>query len=286
MQTIAELEARALRRADEVDDLARRLDAVEWQARAGKHSPSVDRGGGLWSRVTGWFRRDGVAVKVARLSAQKAHADAAMKIAVDELHQAHCIALRGSPWSRTLLKPAETGLSHATDDYHPWDRIVMFGDAALRALTAAARQPGADATDVVRLLLALGGVRTPRLSATSTAESVAIIHEAGEAVDRFVTSVRLLERGRPTDAKIRGSPTLAGYAARMKSVRTKIGIARAHGAIQAALREIGATLTQVRAQSSEERGQLGKARSTFEQAGQQVALMAWSKIPARLRPNR
>jgi hypothetical protein len=286
MQPIAELEARALRRADEVDDLARRLAAAEWQARAGKHKPSVDRSDGLWSLMTGWFTRDGTAAKIARLRAQKAHADAAMKIAVDELHQAHCIALRGSPWSRTLLKPAETGLSHATDDYHRWDRVLMFGDAALRALTAAARQPGADASDALSLLLALAGVRGSRLSGTSTMEGVEIIHGAGEAVDRFITSVRLLERDGPGNVTISVIPSLADHAVRMKRIRTRVGITRVHGAIQAALREIGSTLTQVRAQSSDERGQLGKARVTFEQADQQVALMAWSQIPARLRPNR
>jgi hypothetical protein len=290
MQTIAELEARALRRADEVDDLARRLAAAECQAGARQHSPSVDRGGRLWSRIAGWFRGDGVAARIAQLRVQKAHADAAMKIAVDELHQAHCIALRGSPWSRTVLKPAEAVLTHATDDYHPWDRVLMFGDAALRALTVAARQPGADVSDIVGLalmaLLALGGTAAPRLSGTSTMESVEIIHGAGEAVDRFIASVRLLERDAPGDVTIRASPTLADHAARMKRVRTKIGIARAHRAIQAALREIGAIMTRVRAQSSGERGQLGDARQRFEQASRQVASMAWSKIPARLRPNR
>jgi hypothetical protein len=287
MQTIAELEARALRRADEVDDLARRVAAAQWQARAGKHSPSVVRGAGPLSRIAGWFSGDGgLRAKIARLQAQKAHADAAMKIAVDELHQAHCAALRDSPWSRTLLKPAESGLSHATADYHPWDRALMFGDAALRALTAAARQPGADASDLVLLLLALAGTWGTRLSGTSTLESLQIIHEAGEAVDRFIKSVELLERDAPATVKPGLSPGLADHAARMKRVRTKVGIARAHRAIQAALREIGAILTQIRGQSNEEQGRLGNARVTFEQAGQQVALMAWTKIPARLRPTR
>jgi len=290
MQSIAELEARALRRADEVDDLARRLAAAEWQSRAGKLSLSVDRCG-LWPRITAWFKGDGgLRAKIARLRAQKTHADAAMKIAVDELHQAHCVALRGSPWSRTLLKPTEAGIMHATDDYHPWDRVLMVGDAALRALTAAAKQPGADLPEVallvLLLLLALGGFRGPRLSTTSSAESVEIINNAGEAVERFIKSVQLLERDRPGAGTIAVSPALAEHAARMMRVRTKIGIARTHGAVQAALREIGATLTQVRALSSQERGHLGDARLTFDQASQQVALMAWSKIPARLRPNR
>ena len=285
MQSIAQLEARALRRADAVEDLERRLAAAEWQVRARAHSPSVDRGG-FWSRVAGCFRRDGASAAIARLREQKAHTDAALKIAIDELHQAHCEALRDSPWSRSLLKPAEAGLSHATDDYHPWDRILMFGDAALRALTTAARQPGLDAYDAARRLLALGGIRAPRLSGTSPAESIAIVNAAGDAVDRFVTSVQLLERDRPVNTTISMSPGLADSAARMKRVRTAFGIARVHGAVQAALREVGAIVTEVRAQSSEERGNLGNARQRFEQASQQVAMLAWSKIPARLRPSR
>jgi hypothetical protein len=284
MQSIAELEARALRRADEADELARRLAAAEWRLRT-RDAGSVERGG-FWSRLTGGLKPDAVVTEIARLQTQKAHADAALKIAVDELHQAHCIALRDSPWNRTLLEPAEAEVAHASDDYHPWDRVLIAGDATLQALTAAARQPGLGAYDAARVLLALGGIRTPRLSATSRAESVQIIRAAGQAVDRFIKSVQLLQRDRPGNLTVGVGPALQDNAARMLGLRTAFGINGVHGAIQAALRDVGAIMTQVRARSRGERGELGDARRRYEQASRQVALMAWSKIPARLRPNR
>lgn len=281
MQPIAELEARASRRADAVEDLERRLAAAEWRLRARQRSPSVDRGG-LWARVSAWLKGDGIAAEIARLRTQKVRADAALKIAVDELHQAHVAALRVSPWSRTLVRPAEAALQGANAEYHPWDRVVMFGSQAIDALREARGQGAANIGDAVRLaMMALTRSSGP---SGSLNEELATMHRAGEAVDRFVKAVDLLARDRPRPDLPRVSDDLRKCARRLMAVGNRFTMVGVQVSIPPAAAEIRAILNRILAESGGERGDVDAARTRLEGANQQVIAMAWSKIPARLRP--
>jgi len=275
-----------LRRADEAEDLERRLAAAEWRVRARAQSPSVDRGGGLWSRATGWLKGDGASDEIARLRTQKTHADAALKIAVDELHQAHCATLRTSPWSRTLVGPAEATLQGANAEYHPWDRAVMFGTQAIDALGAAGGQTRSNIGDAIRLATMLVTRSSlPSLSSGSLSEQLDAMHRAGEAVDHFIKAVDLLARDRPrTDVPL-VSDGLRKCAQKLMAVGNRFTIAAIQSSLHPAAEEIRAILNRIIAESGGERSDVETARARLEGTNQQVITAAWSKIPARLRPN-
>jgi len=286
MQYMQELEARALRRADRVDDLDRRIRAIRSRQRGGPGS--VDRGRSLLQRISGWFRRDRSAADLAKLETERRRAVAERKIAVDELLQAHCERLRAAPENRHLLAPAEAVLRTANEDYHPWDRALMFGGQALRALNVAYGRGSWNAYDtlIAFSLLAplLTGGRVFRMSSSSTLEDLDRVHAAGQALEVFVKSLKLLARDHPDVSVPNASAALEKCAQDMLAARTRIGIMKVQGAMSRSIREIGAILSEIQKRSAGERGDVAAARMGFDGVNNRLVAAAWTKIPARLRP--
>lgn len=101
LRSIGDLEARALRCADRVDDLERRLRSEQWRQRV--RASAEASAAGFWSRLFRRLKPERGARAITALEQDKARAQAALKIAVDELYQAHCEQLRAAPWGRSLM---------------------------------------------------------------------------------------------------------------------------------------------------------------------------------------
>jgi hypothetical protein len=293
MLTIPDLEARALRRADQVEDADRLLRAARWRLRTGRDDG--DSPLGFWARLAGRLWPSSAARRVAKLERDHRRAEAAFKIAVDELLQAHCAALRSAPWSQGRVAGVEAAVRSSSTDYGPWRRSLALGESALDKLRGlGAGRPGFG--DAARILtLATGGIYIPRLS--PDAESIDAMREAGEALGSFISSLDHLPQTSPArnwphdgpngdPARSRPAPSagLRDCARRMAEVRTRLGVAAVESARSRAMREVASLLHRLDDSSRDERGDLDAARSALEAANQQLILAAWSKIPARLRP--
>jgi hypothetical protein len=278
LQTIEGLQARALRRADAVDALDRRLYAAK-----GRRRTLEREGRGFWASL--WRRTfpDRLAAEIEKLERDRARSEAALKIAVDELHQAHCQRLRAGPSSPSLLRPTEAGLRAANAEYHPWDLVQMSGKRALSALYKIDAVGDSDsvALVIVLLLLAAGG---SRFSSSGLAERIEAMNQAGDALKGFANALRFLAREHPETGADSGSPSLTATAERLSAVRTRFGAMAVTGQIDAAKRRIAAIMTSAERDSGAERNEVGKAQERLEAVNHQIELAAWSKIPLRLRP--
>jgi hypothetical protein len=281
VQRIDQLQARALRRADAVDELDRMLYAAKGSRR---QQELRDDGAGLWAALKRLFLPNRSTAKVEKLETQQTRARAALKIAVDELHQAHCEQLRAAPWSGSLLAPTEAGLRGANQDYHPWDLVQMAGKRALSALYKIDEGGDSDsvALAVVVVLLAVGGVRG--FSSSGLSQRIEAMNRAGDAIQSFVNALRLLARTRTEAAADSDSASLTVIATNLSGVRTRFGAMAVTGKIGGAKRTIAAIMTSVARASGSERGAVANAQDRLEEVNHQIALAAWSKIPARLRP--
>jgi hypothetical protein len=280
VQTIEQLQARALRRADAVDE----LDHLLYTAKGRRRTDALrDDSAGLWAALKRLFLPDRSAAKVLKLERQKARARAALTIAVDELHQAHCQQLRAAPWSASLLRPTETGLRAANEEYHPWDLVQMSGKRALSALYKidAAGDSDSIALVILGVLLATGGTR---LLSGGLGERIEAMNQAGDAILGFVNATRALARVHPETGVDMESASLTATAKRLSSVRTRLGAMAVSNQVMEAKRTIAAIVTSVAQASRSERGQAGTAQDRLEEVNHQIDLAAWSKIPARLRP--
>jgi hypothetical protein len=282
VQRIEQLQARALRRADAVDEMERMLYAAKGQRR---RQEVRDETAGLWVALKRLFLPNRSAAKVEKLEVQQTRARAALKIAVDELHQAHCEQLRAAPWSGTLLAPTEAELRDANEDYHPWDLVQMAGKRALSALYKIDADGDSDSVALAAfvVLLAFGGL-TGVTSSTGLSRRIEAMNRAGDAIQGFVNALRFLARTHPEVAADSDSASLTTIAANLAGVRTRFGMMAVAGKIGGAKRTIAAILTSVTRASGSERGARANAQDRLEEVNHQIALAAWSKIPARLRP--
>jgi hypothetical protein len=279
LQTIQELQARALRRADAVDELDRLLFAAKGKRRS---DDMRDDSSGLWVALKRLFLPNRAAGKVQKLERQRVRAQAALRIAVDELHQAHCQQLRTAPWSGSLLAPTEAGLRDANEDYHPWSRVERAGKQALLALGRINQAGDADIVDTAFVLWDMvdGG---PNLFSQGIDRKIEAMNLAGSAVRNFANTVRLLALERP-EAGIAPSPSLEKIAGKLSAVGSRFGVIATGGYVKPAKRAIAALMTAAAQSSGRESADVGAAQDRLEEVNHQISLAAWSKIPARLRP--
>jgi len=279
LQTIQQLQARALRRADAVDELDRLLYAAKGKRRS---EELREEGAGLWAGLRRLFLPNRLAVKVEKLERDVGRARAALKIAVDELHQAHCQQLRAAPWSGSLLAPTEAGLRDANEDYQPWNRVQMSGKRALHALRRA-EHPDLDVVDKGFLLvdMALDG---PGPITTRTSRKIEAMNEAADPVRSFVNALRLLARERPEARVPADSQALSEIADRFAGVRNVFGLALAESKVRVAASTISSLMASIARAAGPEFSEVAVAQDRLEEVNHQIALAAWSKIPARLRP--
>ena len=280
LQTIQQLQARALRRAEAVDELDRLLYATKGQRRA---EDLRDGAAGLWAAVRRLFLPNRLAAKVEKLERQQARARAALKIAVDELHQAHCQQLRTAPWSGSLLAPTETGLRDANEDLRPWNRVQMSGKRALAALTAIGAPPNLGAGDVI-LLITEVVLAASDFTSEDLDERIDVAHRAGWAIRSFINALKALKQEHPESNAGPGNSDLAEIAEKLIAIRTRFGLTLAQGYVGRAARTIAALMDSVRRESATEFDGVELAQDRLEAVNHQIALAAWSKIPARLRP--
>jgi len=159
MQSIPDLEARALHHAQALDSVRRTLRT---QALHRLNRPGVvDRG-----------EPRAAEDPVEPLHLEEARTAARLKIAVDELLAAHCEQLRLSAWGQRLLVPAETALLEANEAYLPWERVLRFGKLALEEIRA------------------LG-------AASSASERVEGEHRVEDATQGLANGIDILARQRP-----------------------------------------------------------------------------------------
>jgi hypothetical protein len=265
-----------LRRADAVDDLDRRLDAVK-----GKRPTEAlrDDSAGLFAALKRLFLPNIATARLENLEAQRARARAALRIAVDELHQAHCQQLRTAPWSGSLLAPTEAGLRDANDDYHPWNRVLMSGKRALQALR---RIDHADDPDLVDVAIELVDLVTSDLVPDDN-RRIEAMNRAADPIRSFVNALRLLSRDRPEAGTPQDSRTLTAIADKLGGVRSRIGAAGAGDDVRFAAITIKNLMDAVARSAGPEFDEVEAAEERLEAANQQIGLAAWSKIPARLR---
>jgi hypothetical protein len=280
LQTIQQLQARALRRADTVDELNRLLYASKGKQRT---EELRDDNTGLWAGLRRLFLPNRLVAKVEKLERDVSRARAALKIAVDELHQEHCQQLRAAPWSGSLLAPTETGLRDANDDYQPWNRVQMSGKRALHALHRI-EYPNLDVVDkgLIFVDLALDGSGGPALSRMR--RKIGAMNAAADPVRSFVNALRLLARERPEARAPADSRALSEIADRLAGVRSVFGVALAEGKVRAAASTIANLMASIASAAGPEFSEVEVAQDRLEEVNHQIALAAWSKIPARLRP--
>jgi hypothetical protein len=280
LQAIQELQARALRRADAVDELDRLLFAARGKRRS---DDMRDDSSGLWAALKRLFLPNRAAGKVQKLERQLARAQAALRIAVDELHQAHCQQLRTAPWSGSLLAPTEAGLRDANEDYHPWNRVLKSGRRVLLALHGI-DNPELDIIDkAVRVFdVATDG---PGFTLTDRINRrIDAANRAGEAIQGFLKALQALKRERSEADLTLDNPALAKIADRLAAVRTLFGLAVAEIHVGRAERTVAALIESVRQRSGSKFDEVEDAQDRLEEVNHQISLAAWSKIPARLRP--
>lgn len=289
MQTIQDLEARALRRADDVDELYRLLRTARSrrQARTGAAEGGEQ---GLWAWIAGLFMPGHADRKIEALEQELNRKQAALRIAVDALHQEHCARLRAAPWSRTLLNPTEAELRDANDEYHPWNRVLMAGKRAIAAFVQVDEQEQIDAVIskaalAARVAAILLTRSSPGFSAGGVgAAQIDSMNRAGDAVQSFVNSLQLLAKARPAAGTPAGSPELQAIADQLKRVRTAFGFREAHGRLENAADRIRSLMAVVAKSAGGKFEEVENASDRLEEVNAQIALAAWSKIPARLRP--
>jgi hypothetical protein len=278
LQSVQQLEARALRRADAVDELERLLYAAKGNRR---QQELRDDRAGPWASL---FRPNRWMDKVEKLERDVTRARASLKIAVDELHQAHCQQLRTAPWSGRLLAPTEAGLRNANEDDHPFELVRRAGKRALNAMYKIDASGDSDsvALIVLTILLAVGGGRFS--SSSGLTERIEAMNQAGDAIQSFANAMRSLDRAHPELGMAADSPSLSAIAKRLSGVRTRFGAMAVSGQGADAKRTIAAILTTVGQASGSESGDVAEAQGRLAEVNHQIALAAWSKIPARLRP--
>jgi len=280
LQTIQQLQARALRRADMVDE----LDRLLYAAKGKRRSEELRESAGLWAALKRLFLPDRLAAKVEKLEGQQARARAALKIAVDELHQAHCQQLRQAPWSGTLLAPTENELRNANEDYRPWDLVQFSGKRALSAMYKIDAEEDLDSPALIIFELIFGVLADYHSSSRGIAQRIEAMRESGDAIRGFVNALGLLARTHPEAVAHADSAALTTIAEKLSRVHTRFGAMAVSGRINQAKRTIAAIITSLARASGSERGQVQDAQGRLEEVNHQVALAAWSKIPARLRP--
>jgi hypothetical protein len=282
LQTIEVLLARALRRADAVDELDRLLYAAKGRRRAQDLHDEATLG--LWPCLKRLIWPNRLAAKLQKLERQKARAAAALRIAVDALHQAHCEQLRAAPWNRTLLAPTEAGLRDANEDYQPWNRVKMSGKRALHALRKVSHPDELDGVDKAVLFTEVISEGAGAIGEHLDHRKIEAMHRAADPVRSFVRALGLLARARPEAGTPKGSRTLEGIADRLAGVRSRFGVAAGEDDAAAAERSISGLMAAVARASGSEFDEVESAQDRLEEVNHQIALTAWSKIPARLRP--
>jgi hypothetical protein len=281
LQTIEKLQARALRRADENDELDRLLRIAKGRLRQQELGEARL---GFWGKLMHLMRPNRLAAEVDKLARKKARAAAAMKVAVDSLHQAHCQQLRAAPWSRTLLAPTEAELRGANEDYHPWNRVKMSGKRALQALRKVKQPDELDVVDKAVLFTEVIADGPAAIGARRDSRKIAAMNRAADPVRSFVRALRLLARARPEARTPKGSRTLEGIADTLGGVRTRLGVDGGEDEAERAQRTISDLMAAVARASGAEFDDVESAQDRLEEVNHQIALAAWSKIPARLRP--
>jgi hypothetical protein len=279
LQTIQQLEARALRRADTVDELDRLLYGAKGKLRSEKLRDDA----GLWVALKRLFLPNRLEVRVKKLERDLARARAALRIAVVDLHQGHCQQLRSAPWSGSLIAPSEAELRDANDEYHPWNRVQRAGKHALRALNRINRPDDPDLVDAAFTLLDEWDDGPVLFSSDHINRKIEVMNLAGTTLRNFANTTRLLTRERP-EAGIAADPFLDKFADKLSGVRTRFGVMIAQRGIDDATRRVAALMGATARVSGKEMVEVEAAQDRLEEVNHQIALAAWSNIPARLRP--
>ncbi len=243
-----------------------------------------DDSAGLWAALKRLFLPGRSAGNVGKLEDQLTRARAALKIAVDELHQAHCQQLRGAPWSGNLLAPTETELRDANEEYHPWNRVQMSGKRALQALRKIKEADELDVMDKALIVTQVLADGPGRIATGASNRKIEAMNQAADPVRSFVNALRLLARDRPEAGTPKDSRTLSEIADTLAGVRTRIGMFGAEGDARLAASTISNLMEAAARSAGSEFHEVEAAQDRLEEVNHQIGLAAWSKIPARLRP--
>ncbi len=181
-----------------------------------------------------------------------------------------------------MLAPPEAELRDANDDYHDWDLALMSGKRALSALYKIDAVADTDSPALIIVEVIFGAVTD--LPSDEIAQRVGAINHAADAIRGFANVLRILARSHPEVAAEADSAPLVAIADRLSRVRTRIGAMAVSGQVDRAKRTIASIMTSVERASGVQRGGVADAQGRLEEVNHQIALTAWSKIPARLRP--
>jgi len=260
MQTTAQLEARAFRRAAERDKCAGALAALRGPGGGGRSA--VDRHRSIFGTIARLFGSSARRAKIATLEVKLAQAESSLKMAVDGLHETHCEDLRHSSWYITALAPIQAALLSAREAYHPWDRALYFGATAYRAIN-----------DLTAF--------DPRLG-NSDRNFQELRANTGETIFNFAQAIALLAWKEPSIEIPLLSEKLLRFVSEMASDHETLVLGLLTG-IRDADTQIIAAMAEIQSQSADQRAALELAETQLANLNNELVKAAWVKVPGGLR---